>query len=221
MRWRSAEILLFSIDWKISGLMIKVYNTRSYSALPGQTARVIWLERYDWKSVAMEILLKLNLSFSALALYKEKARWLQRSKKSDEGREFKWETKEMGYVRVFIWAHRLTFSNLSKESNSIMREEWEVIYCLKKQLITWLLYMCLCLCAKKERNKDRLGNLAEGEMNSVYIYVCVGYTNVYPWFCLLFLWALKYKSPSSQSWHWSMFKFCYGYKMSVKPYCDF
>lgn len=112
-RWRSAEILLFSIDWKISGLMIKVYNTRSYSALPGQTAKVIWLERYDWKSVAMEILLKLSRSFSALALYKEKARWLKRSKKSDEGREFKWEMKEMGYVRVFIWAHKLTFSNLT------------------------------------------------------------------------------------------------------------
>lgn len=65
-RWRSAEILLFDIDWKISGIMIKVYNTRSYSALPGRTARVMWLERYDWKSVAMEILLKLNLSVSAL-----------------------------------------------------------------------------------------------------------------------------------------------------------
>lgn len=78
-----------------------------------------------------------------------------------------------------------------------------------------------CLCHKEERNKDRLGNLVEGELNSVYIYMCVCVSMV---LSLLFLWALKNKSPSSQSWHCSMFIFCFGYKMSVivvKPCCDF
>lgn len=104
-RWRSAEILLFHIDWKISGIMIKVYNTRSYSALPGQTARVMWLERYDWKSVAMEILLKLNLlQCFGLVLDKEKTRWLQWSKNSEERREFKWEMGETGSTSYFLSA---------------------------------------------------------------------------------------------------------------------
>lgn len=47
--WRSADTILFQIDWKISGIEIKDW-TRSYSALPGRTARVTWLEMYDWKS---------------------------------------------------------------------------------------------------------------------------------------------------------------------------
>lgn len=81
--------------------------------------------------------------------------------------------------------------------------------------------MCLCLCPKEERNKDRLGNLVEGELNSVYICACacvcvfVLYECVSTVLSLLVLWALKSKSPSSQSWHCSMFMFCFGYKMSV------
>lgn len=45
-RWKSARTVLFHIDWKISGRMIKA---RPYSALPGPTARLTWFERYDWK----------------------------------------------------------------------------------------------------------------------------------------------------------------------------
>lgn len=46
--WRWADTVLFQIDWKISGIMIKVW-TRSYSALPGRTAKTnvigeVWLK---------------------------------------------------------------------------------------------------------------------------------------------------------------------------------
>lgn len=47
---------LHSTDWKISGMMIKAQNSRSYSSLCGWTAGEMWLEKNDWKSVAMEIL---------------------------------------------------------------------------------------------------------------------------------------------------------------------
>lgn len=58
--------IIISYWLKDQCIMTKVHNTRSYAVLPGRTARVMWLERYDWKSVAMEILLKLNLLFRAL-----------------------------------------------------------------------------------------------------------------------------------------------------------
>lgn len=104
-RWRSAEILLFDIDWKISGIMIKVYNTRSYSALPGRTARVMWLE--VWLKICCHgnsIEAQSLLQCFGLVLDKEKTRRLQRSKNSEERREFKWEMGETGSTGYFLSA---------------------------------------------------------------------------------------------------------------------